>query len=38
MQAGEIQLAAPIGGSVMVEGQRLRVLRTIDGGIEYAVN
>jgi hypothetical protein len=38
MQAGEIQLTAPIGGSVLVEGQRLRVLRTIDGGIEYAVN
>ena len=37
-QAGEIQLAAPIGGSVMVEGQRLRVLRTVEGGIEYAVN
>jgi hypothetical protein len=37
-QAGEIQLAAPIGGSVMIEGQRLRVLRTVDGGIEYAVN
>ena len=38
MQAGEIQLAAPIGGSVMIEGQRLRVLRTIEGGIEYTVN
>jgi hypothetical protein len=38
MQTGEIQLAAPIGGSVLVEGQRLRVLRTIEGGIEYAVN
>ena len=38
MQAGEIQLAAPIGGLVLVEGQRLRVLRTVDGGIEYAVN
>jgi hypothetical protein len=29
IQAGQIQLAAPIGGSV---------LRTIEGGIEYAVN
>jgi uncharacterized iron-regulated membrane protein len=38
MQAGQIQLAAPIGGSVLVEGQRLRVLRTIEGGIEYSVN
>jgi hypothetical protein len=38
MQAGEVQLAAPIGGSVLIEGQRLRVLRTVDGGIEYAVN
>jgi hypothetical protein len=37
-QAGEIQLTAPIGGSVLIEGQRLRVLRTVDGGIEYAVN
>jgi hypothetical protein len=38
MQAGQIQLAAPIGGSVLIEGQRLRVLRTIEGGIEYSVN
>jgi hypothetical protein len=38
MQAGEVQLVAPIGGSVLIEGQRLRVLRTVDGGIEYAVN
>ena len=38
MQAGEVQLAAPIGGSILIEGQRLRVLRTVDGGIEYAVN
>jgi len=38
MQAGEVQLAAPIGGSVLIEGQRLRVLRTVDGGIEYSVN
>jgi hypothetical protein len=38
IQAGQIQLAAPIGGSVLVEGQRLRVLRTIEGGIEYSVN
>ena len=38
MQAGEVQLVAPIGGSVLIEGQRLRVLRTFDGSIEYAVN
>jgi hypothetical protein len=38
MQAGQIQLAAPIGGSVLIEGQRLRVLRTIEGGIEYSIN
>jgi uncharacterized iron-regulated membrane protein len=38
IQAGQIQLVAPIGGSVLIEGQRLRVLRTIEGGIEYSVN
>ncbi len=38
IQAGQIQLSAPIGGSVLVEGQRIRVLRTIEGGIEYSVN
>jgi hypothetical protein len=38
IQAGQIQLAAPIGGSILVEGQRLRILRTIEGGIEYSVN
>jgi hypothetical protein len=38
IQAGQIQLTAPIGGSVLVEGQRLRILRTVEGGIEYAVN
>ena len=38
MQAGQVQIAAPIGGSVLIEGQRLRVLRTIEGGIEYSVN
>jgi hypothetical protein len=38
IQAGQIQLTAPIGGSVLVEGQRIKVLRTVDGGIEYSVN
>jgi hypothetical protein len=38
MQAGQIQLSAPIGGSVLVEGRRLNVLRPIDGGIEYSVD
>jgi hypothetical protein len=38
IQAGQIQLSAPIGGSVLVEGQRIRVLRAIEGGIEYSVN
>jgi hypothetical protein len=38
IQAGQIQLTAPIGGSVLVEGQRIRVLRAIEGGIEYSVN
>jgi hypothetical protein len=28
----------PIGGSVLVEGQRIKVLRTVEGGIEYSVN
>ncbi len=36
--AGQIQLSAPIGGSVPVEGRRLNVLRAVDGGIEYSVN
>lgn len=38
IQAGQIQLAAPIGGSVLVEGRRIRVIRAVDGGIEYAVD
>jgi hypothetical protein len=38
IQAGQVQLTAPIGGSVLIEGQRIRVLRAIEGGIEYSVN
>ena len=38
LQAGQIPLTAPIGGSVLVEGYRIRVLRSVDGGIEYSVN
>jgi hypothetical protein len=38
IQAGQIRLAAPIGGAVLVEGQRIRILRAVDGGIEYSVN
>lgn len=38
LQAGQIQLAAPIGGSVLIEGRRLNVLRGVDGGIEYSVD
>jgi hypothetical protein len=38
IQAGQIPISAPIGGSVLVEGQRIKVLRTVEGGIEYSVN
>lgn len=38
MQAGQLQLAAPVGGSVLVEGRRLNVLRGVDGAIEYSVD
>lgn len=38
LQAGQSQLAAPIGGSVLVEGRRLNVLRGVDGAIEYSVD
>jgi hypothetical protein len=38
LQAGQIQISAPIGGSVLVEGQRIKVLRPVEGGIEYSVN
>lgn len=37
MQAGQFQLAAPVGGSVLIEGRRLRVLRSVADGIEYSV-
>lgn len=35
--AGQVQLVVPIGGSAMVEGRRLSVLRAAEGGIEYTV-
>jgi hypothetical protein len=38
MQAGQLQLAAPVGGSVLVEGRRLNVLRSINGAIEYSID
>jgi hypothetical protein len=38
VQSSEIRLAAPIGGSVLVEGHRIKVLRTVDGGIEYSLD
>lgn len=38
VQAGQQQIAAPVGGSVLVEGRRINVLRPVDGGIEYSVN
>jgi hypothetical protein len=37
-QAGQIQLAAPPGGSVIVDGHRINFLRPVEGGIEYSVN
>ena len=38
LQAGQIQIAAPVGGSLLVEGRRIDVLRSVEGGIEYSVN
>lgn len=35
---GQVQLAAPIGDSVLVEGRRVRILRRVEGGIEYLVD
>lgn len=37
IQAGQVQIAVPVGGTALVEGRRIRVLRAFDGGIEYAV-
>jgi len=37
MQAGQVQLVVPIGGSALIEGRRLAVLKAIEGGIEYTV-
>jgi hypothetical protein len=37
IQPGQVQMAAPIGGSVLVEGRRIRILRSVEGGIEYQV-
>ena len=38
IQPGQIQVTAQIGGSVLVEGRRVRILRSVDGGIEYLVD
>ena len=38
IQAGQIRIAAPIGGSIRVEGHRIVVLRSVEGGIEYSVD
>jgi hypothetical protein len=38
MQAGQLQLATPVGGSVLVEGRRLHVLRSLGDAIEYSVD
>lgn len=37
IQSGQVQIAAPIGGAVLVEGRRIRVLRGVGDGIEYSV-
>jgi hypothetical protein len=37
-QAGQIQIAAPPGGSVIVDGHCVNFLRPVEGGIEYSVN
>jgi hypothetical protein len=37
-QAGQMQLAAPPGGSVIVDGHRINFLRPVEGGIEYSVD
>ncbi len=38
LPAGQIQIAVPVGGSALIEGRRLTVLRPVEGGIEYSVN
>lgn len=35
--AGQVQLVVPVGGSALIEGRRLTVLKPVEGGIEYAV-
>jgi hypothetical protein len=35
--AGQVQLSAPVGGSLYVEGKTLTVLRIGDGNVEYSV-
>lgn len=35
--AGQVQLVVPVGGSALVDGRRLTVLKPVDGGIEYTV-
>lgn len=36
--AGAIQLSAPVGGFVAVEGRKISVLQASEGGLEYSVN
>ena len=36
IQAGQLRVAAPIGGYLLIEGRRLTVLRSVEGGIEYS--
>jgi hypothetical protein len=38
IQSAQVQVTAPIGGSMLVEGRRVRILRGIEGGVEYSVD
>jgi hypothetical protein len=38
LQAGQMPLTAPLGGSVLVEGRRLNVLHRVGDGIAYSVD
>ena len=37
IQAGQVQIVVPVGGMAMVAGRRLKVLRAVEGGVEYSV-
>jgi len=38
IEAAEIRLSAPVGGSLLVEGHRIRILQGVEDGIEYSVD